>query len=334
MRIRFKPTPAQRAAVRAQLARLEQAGPALEIVAPLLPANFEAADTACVLQSAHADRFVLRVLVRSRTGQERAYAVKVYADDFGQHVWAHSQALAGRLQPNDDGPCLPLRNVSSARALVFPWVDGTFLSEIVDDRKPELLRRAARLAANLHRLPVVPEPATTARMFVAETEGRCDRLRRRWPETTVLIDPLVVAIQDAATLLDPAEPAPVHGDLAAGQFLWTGDRLVLLDLDMFGYADPAYDAGHFLAQLERRCLWDRTLPAHADDWVACFRDAYLTAMPQVSPRNVSFYQGLTLVRKIYTVYRKQTPDWAQLAPQLAARARAALEDSALSEQPR
>src|SRR5882762_5389233 len=105
MRIRFKPTPAQRAAVRAQLARLEQPGPALEILGPMLPADFRAAGTACSVQSAHADRFVLRVLVRSRTGQERAYAVKVYADDFGQQVWAHSQALADRLQPSDDGPC-------------------------------------------------------------------------------------------------------------------------------------------------------------------------------------------------------------------------------------
>ena len=334
MRIRFKPTPAQRAAVRAQLARLEQPGSALEILGPTLPEDFQAADTACAQQSAHSDRFVLRVLVRSRTGQERAYAVKVYADDFGEQVWAHSRALAARLRRNHDGPCLPTRYVSSERALVFPWVDGAFLSEIVGDRKPQLLRRAARLAANLHRVPIVPEPATTAQMFVAETQGRCDRLRRRWPETTGLIEPLLVAIQDAATLLDPAEPAPIHGDLAAGQFLWTGDRLVLLDLDMFGYADPAYDAGHFLAQLERRCLWDRTLPAHADDWLACFRDAYLSAMPQVSPRNVSFYQGLTLVRKIYTIYRKQTADRAWLAPQLAVRARASLEDAVPSGQPR
>ncbi len=334
MRIRFKPTPAQRAAVRAQLARLEQPGSALEILGPTLPEDFQAADTACAQQSAHSDRFVLRVLVRSRTGQERAYAVKVYADDFGEQVWAHSRALAARLRRNHDGPCLPTRYVSSERALVFPWVDGAFLSEIVGDRKPQLLRRAARLAANLHRVPIVPEPATTAQMFVAETQGRCDRLRRRWPETTALIEPLLAAIQDAATLLDPAEPAPVHGDLAAGQFLWTGDRLVLLDLDMFGYTDAAYDAGHFLAQLERRCLWDRTLPAHAHDWLACFRDAYLSAMPEVSPRNVSFYQGLTLVRKIYTIYRKQTADRAWLAPQLAARAWAALEDVVPWVQPR
>ena len=101
-----------------------------------------------------------------------------------------------------------------------------------------------------------------------------------------------------------------------------------------GAGEPLARLIPLLAQLARRCLWDRTLSAHADDWVACFRDAYLAAMPQVCPRNVSFYQGLTLVRKIYTVYRKQTPDWVQLAPQLAARARAALEDAVPSGQPR
>src|SRR5256885_2644031 len=199
MRIRFKPTPAQRAALRAQLARLEHPVQALEVLGPTLPADFQPASTTCSLQSAHSDRFVLRVLARSHSGQERACAVKVYSDDFGQEVWSHSQALAVQLQPNHDGPCLPTRYISSARALVFPWVDGAFLSEIVDDRKPELLRRAARLAATLHRLPVVPEPPTTAQMFVAETRGRCDRLQRRWPETAAIIEPLLVAIQDAPT---------------------------------------------------------------------------------------------------------------------------------------
>jgi aminoglycoside phosphotransferase (APT) family kinase protein len=196
----------------------------------------------------------------------------------------------------------------------------------------KLLRRAARLAASLHRLPIVPEAPTTVQMIVAETRGRCDRLRKRWPETAAMIEPLLATVEDASTLLDPAASAPVHGDLAAGQFVWTGDRLVLLDLDMFGYTDPAYDAGHFLAQLERRCLWDDALPAHSSEWLGCFRDTYLAAMPEVSPRNVSFYQGVTLLRKIYTIYRHPTPNRPQLVPRLVAQARAALEDVVSSGQ--
>src|SRR6184192_287161 len=115
--------------------------------------------------------------------------------------------------------------------------------------------------------------------------------------------------------------------MAAGQFLWTGHRLVLLDWDMFGYADPAYDVGHFVAQMERRCALDRTLPPEAGRWPACFRDAYLAAMPRVSPRNVSFYCGLTLMRKMYTVCRRDPAEGPKLVPRLSACARAALREA-------
>ena len=201
-----------------------------------------------------------------------------------------------------------------------------FLSEIVDEEKPGLLRRAAWLAAELHRLRLVPEELTTAQMFTEEARARCDRLRSRWPETVDLVGPLTAALQEALPFLDPAEPAPIHGDMAAGQFLVAGGRLVLLDFDMFGYTDPAYDAGHFLAQLERRCLLDLTVRACAREWLGAFRDTYLAAMPNVSPRNISFYRGLTLVRKIYTICRRQPVEGPQLAPQLATHARTALEE--------
>ena len=334
MRFRFDPTPEQRAGLRARLERLQQPAAALELLRSALPADSQPESVTCTVRKVHSDRFVLRARVRSRGGAERAYALKVYSDDLGQRVWEHAQALAAHHRPNGGRVCLPIRYLPHEHTLVFPWVDGPFLSKIVDDRKLELLRQAAGLAAELHRLPIVPEQLTTAETPVEETRLRCDRLRRRWPEMTDVVAPLLPAIEEAVTALDPAEPAPVHGDMAAGQFVWTGDSLVLLDLDMFGYTDPAYDAGHFLAQLERRCVTDPTLPPHAARWVSCFREAYLAAMPQVSPRNVSFYQGLTLVNKMYTLCRKQMPDWPRLVPRLAARARAALEAVAVSGQPR
>ncbi len=326
MRFRSNPTVEQRAALRAQLARLRQPAAVLEILHSSLPADFQPARVTCVLQSVHSDRFVTLARVRSSAGEERAYALKAYADDFGCQVWAHSQAIAARRQPDHDGLCLPSCHKPEQRMLVFPWVDGVFLSEIADERKPPLLLRAAAVAADLHRLDIVPERLTTPQLLVEETRARCDLLRDRWPETAQLVEPLMGRLEEAVTLLDPPEPAPVHGDMGAGQFLWTGDRLVLLDLDMFGYADAAYDAGHFLAQLERRCLSDHTPPAVACQWLTCFRDAYLAARPHASPRNVSFYKGLTLVRKIYSVRQRQPTRWPALVAQLGARALEALEE--------
>ena len=326
MRFHFDPTPEQRATLDAQLARLQQPAPALELLAAILPAGFAPASAVCTRRSAHSDRFVVQVRVRSRGGEERVYALKAYSDDFGERVWAHAQRLAEHLPPQVHRPSLPIRYLPQERVLVFDWVEGQILSKIVDGRKPELLRQAAALAADLHRAPLVPERPTTAQMLVDETRARCDNLRPIWPGTADMVEPLLAELQAAVPHLDSTDPAPIHGDMAAGQFLWTGDRLVLLDWDMFGYADPAYDAGHFVAQLERRCALDRTLPPEAGRWPGCFRDAYLAAMPQVSPRNVSFYRALTLLRKTYTVCRRQPAEGPYQAVRLAACARAALED--------
>src|SRR5262245_39974816 len=332
MRSRFKPTPEQRAALRAQMARLQQPAASLELLRSVLPwSYFQPATVVCTPQSVHPDRFVLRAQLHSANGEERSYALKVYSDDFVARLWMYAKTLANRCEPKRNGLCLPIAYLAHERMLVFPWVAGRYLSEIVDERKQELLRMAAQLAADLHRLDVVPEPLTTPAMFVEETLARCERLENRWPQTRSLVQPLTDALQEALTCLRPASPCPVHGDLAAGQFLWTGDRLVLLDLDMFGYADPAYDVGHFLAQLERRCLWDSTVRSHASHWQACFRDAYFAAMPEVFPQNVTFYHGLTLARKIYTLCRTQREEWPSLVPKLAARARAALEEVAAAE---
>ena len=168
-----------RTALRAQLTHLLRPGAALEILRPVLPRDFAPADALCTVQSVKPDRFVVRAQVRSGSGKERSYALKVYSDDFVARVWAFGQVLAENLPSNQHGFCLPMTYLADERMLIFPWVEGKFLSEIVDERKPELLRLAANVAADLHRQPIVPEEATTAQMFVAQTHARCERLRNR-----------------------------------------------------------------------------------------------------------------------------------------------------------
>src|SRR5437899_12780324 len=206
MRFHFDPTPEQRAALEGQLARLQQPTPALELVAAILPAGFAPASAVCTQRSAHSDRCVVQVRVRSHGGEERVYALKAYSDDFGERVWTHAVQLAGRLPPRHHRPCLPIRYLPQERVLVFEWVEGRILSKIVDGRKPELLRQAAAVAADLHRAPLVPEQPTTAQMLVAETRARCDNLRPFWPATADLVEPLLAELQAAVPHLDSTDP--------------------------------------------------------------------------------------------------------------------------------
>ena len=326
MRARFKPSPEQRAALRRQLARVQQPDTALRVLRPLLPDGFDPVHVHVALQSAHPDRFVVRAECRSSTGAALTYALKTYCDDFVQRIWDYSRAVALFHRPNHRGLCLPTHYVPEERILVSPWVPGMFLSDVRDDRRQELLRLAALLAADIHRLPLVPEQLTSARMFVDDTLARCERLRAKWPKADPLVQPLTVELERAAACLEPAEPGPIHGDMSPGQFIWTGERLMLLDLDMFGYADPAYDIGHFLAQMERRCVVDLTARGLTTSWLTAFEEAYLAAMPRVSSRNVAFYRGLTLVRKMYTICRREPTQWEGTVSLLAWHAHAAFEE--------
>jgi tRNA A-37 threonylcarbamoyl transferase component Bud32 len=323
LRIRPQATRAQRKSLCMTLNRFQQAEAALGVVRACLPEGFAPASIVCNVESRHPDRFVLRVRLRSAADEERSFAIKVYTDDFGAELWTLAQQLAERKASR--GLCLPERYVREERALVFPWVEGERLNDIVDERKPDLLRRAAALAAELHRIRPSAAPTLTPELVVNETMDRCARLRYRWPLLGVTMRPLMYLVEKAVSELDPAPLSVIHGDMAAGQFVWTGEHLVLLDMDTAGVADPAYDVGHFLGQLERRCTLDSSLPEHSRAWLASFRDAYPAEAIGVSWRNVSFYQGVTLLRKMYTLSRRDPIAGPRLAARLAPPAQEAFE---------
>jgi tRNA A-37 threonylcarbamoyl transferase component Bud32 len=328
LRSRPRPTRDERVALRATLEAFQHPVAALELVRPCLNDAWDPRVVSSIVKSAHPDRFVLRVRVASSTGEAMSLALKVYSDDFGATMWALAATIADHTPSGADGLCLPSHYLADRRALAFPWVEGPRLSDIVDDRKPDLLRRAARLAAGLHRLPAASLPALppmTPEMLVADTLDRCGRMYYRWPSMAAALRPLLGLVRRAAGRLHAVSPGMIHGDLAAGQFLWTGERLVLLDMDAAALADPACDVGHFLGQLERRCTLDASLPPRSHTWLSCFRDAYRSAMPGISWRNVSFYQGLTLLRKMYTLCRRDEIAGPRLAVLLVERARAAFE---------
>jgi len=133
MRFRYDPTSEQRDRLQAQLARLQQPAAALEVLRSAMPADLRPTDAICTVQKVRSDRFVLRVQARLNGVGERGYALKVYSDDFGGQVWAHSRALAGHYPPNHDGLCLASHYLPQERILIFPWVDGMCLSKLDDE---------------------------------------------------------------------------------------------------------------------------------------------------------------------------------------------------------
>jgi aminoglycoside phosphotransferase (APT) family kinase protein len=200
----------------------------------------------------------------------------------------------------------PLCYAREQRVLVIPWVHGISLSdamratrrEIIDDA----LAHAPRALAQLHASLLVPEDPTTADDMVQATASRWHHHFVRFPDTRQLVTPLINLLQDALPHLSPASPTLVHGDSAPGNILQDGASWQLLDLDTFGYADPAYDVGYLLARLEHECLLQPAFHDRAPELVVRMLRACLEEMPDVSTSNVAFYYAMTLIRKVLSRY--------------------------------
>jgi aminoglycoside phosphotransferase (APT) family kinase protein len=139
----------------------------------------------------------------------------------------------------------------------------------------------------------------TSQTLLDDVLKKCKKVCKRWPAAAGTVQPLMAALQEALSLLDPAPPALVHGDLHTNNCLWNGRHMTLIDLDCFRYTDPAYDAGYFLAMLQRKVLHRPALMARAPEMLATFRAAFVRAVPAASARNIAFYYALTLARLIY-----------------------------------
>jgi len=149
----------------------------------------------------------------------------------------------------------------------------------------------------------------------------------RRPAAAATVQPLMAALQEGLPLLDPAPPVLVHGDLKPEHCFWNGQHVTLIDLDSFCYTDPAYDADRFLAMLHRQCLHHPALMPRVRQMLATFHTAFLSAVPTVSMRNVSFYYALQYAREICRdLCSVQVPaDWPRVIASYARYARSALQ---------
>ena len=106
-------------------------------------------------------------------------------------------------------------------------------------------------------------------------------------------------IQQIITKVDHfKEPKSVasHGAMRTDQYLLQGDRLAMIDLDSYCWANPARDLGNFLAYL---CWKAIRQPEHAqfvERAGRAFLEGYLSVQGDIDERWLSVYQAASLLK--------------------------------------
>lgn len=161
---------------------------------------------------------------------------------------------------------------------------------------------ARRLAAAIHKLHRTP--ATTRRAHGPDEELAilarvfdvvADLVPAWRPRLTALLD----AGRACVARLPHAPVTAIHRDFYGDQVLVHGDRLTLLDFDLYCDGPAALDAGNFLGHLAEQALRE---PVHA---VALSRaetaleQAYLDGVGEAQRAAVRVYTALTVARHVY-----------------------------------
>jgi len=162
-----------------------------------------------------------------------------------------------------------------------------------------LARRVAHAAVKLHRASIPAERRHTI----------ADELRILHTKVPTVANgnkalaERVINILTAAERLASGIPVPaasgIHRDFYADQVIVDGERLYLVDFDLYCEGDPAVDVGNFLGHVTEqslRTLGDPNALSHVENEL---EERFVELSGETSRSAVRAYKTLTLVRHIY-----------------------------------
>jgi len=256
---------------------------------------------------------------------------KLYAGEDGARAFRVARHVADWLAEHGEGVTAvrPLAYVAEDGVVLYPRVLGAPLSDHL--RRPsqglaQCLERAGAALHTLHRLPQAIVGPLQRHDFAAEVKkaaGASDHIPALLPSLGVAIDALLDRAQELHERLPQEPPTFTHGDFKS-EHLWAGSgRVTLIDFDTCRLADPAFDVGRFLADMQ---LWHIIYDQPGLEQVEeTFLVGYAPGAPQERLIRARLYEAVQLV-KIARRVPLSNFDWASRTEQVVRRAQAVMND--------
>ncbi|NNG03005.1 MAG: hypothetical protein HKM95_02760 [Inquilinus sp.] len=123
--------------------------------------------------------------------------------------------------------------------------------------------------------------------------------------------------------LETTELSPTHLDLKPDHFFLDGERVVFIDLNTFGAADPVLDVATLLARFAAMPTRFGAPAAHVETAAQALADEYFAQVPAEWRSRLDMNRAVAAVQVASEFFRHQHPDWRELVPAWIARARQA-----------
>lgn len=236
------------------------------------------------------ERLTVLGKVRARGLDTRSYRVQhaLWSADFGD------RSADGISVPEPLGTIPPLRMWLQRK------VPGTSPLGLLAG--PEGRACATRIAAAAHKLHAAGVPAGRRHTMVDELRiihERLGMLATTMPRWERQLDRVVRACGGLAADVPPPLWCGIHRDLYADQIVVAGERMYLVDFDLFCEGDPGLDIGNFLGHLVEHGLRtprdrDALAERHAE-----LEEHFVELAGTATRAAIRAYTTLTLVRLVH-----------------------------------
>ena len=167
---------------------------------------------------------------------------------------------------------------------------------------------ARRLAEAAHKLHVADVPARREHTVADELRilhERLDALAAQRPDLGKgrgghRLGRLLAACDRLAATIPapPPEPCGIHRDFYPDQVLVAGERLYLLDFDLYSHGDPALDIGNCIGHITEQAVRTRGDPRALADREATLEDRFVALTGEQTRPALRAYVLLTLARHV------------------------------------
>jgi hypothetical protein len=178
------------------------------------------------------------------------------------------------------------------------WVPGEVATALLAE-DVGLAERIAGAIAKLHQAGIPAHKRHTPDDELRILQERLPRVLHSYPQWQERIEQVLQASATLAETLPPATTTGIHRDFYPDQVLVRGDRLYLLDFDLYCQGDPALDIGNFIAHLGEQSLRQFGHPDAFAKQETALIEAFCQMNGAVSWDAIAIYKTLTLVRHIY-----------------------------------
>ena len=161
---------------------------------------------------------------------------------------------------------------------------------------------AAQISAaahKLHQADIITERMHTIEDEMNILEEKLPLVGRHLPRLKSRINAVLLMCKELATSVPASDPVGIHRDFYPDQIVIDGDRLYVLDHDLYCMGDPTLDIGNFCGHLIEHSL---RIHGHPNAY-AKFQDELCNQFVSLRKENcfatINAYTTLTLVRHIF-----------------------------------